>query len=178
MGAFKRIIITASLLVFVALAPHRFRRLPVAVAAFALEAKAQGFGIQGPVGIAAAAAGSPILIELPNPEMRFPLALIVATAVPLAVLLIFMLRLTIRARKVKVTTGRDGMIGLRGRAQTAIAPEGVIFVRGELWRARSKMNIASGEGVRVVGLDGLTLAVEPESDAAIAPKRASAISND
>ena len=36
----------------------------------------------------------------------------------------------------KVTTGMAGMIGLHGKAQTAIAPEGTIFVRGELWRAR------------------------------------------
>jgi membrane-bound serine protease (ClpP class) len=107
--------------------------------------------------------------------MRLPLGLILAVVVPFAVLLTFMLRLAMRARRVKVTTGTAGMIGLRGRAQTAIAPEGVIFVRGELWRARSKMNIAQGEDVRVVGLDGLTLAVEAEKDAALIPKKASAI---
>jgi membrane-bound serine protease (ClpP class) len=74
-----------------------------------------------------------------------------------------------------VTTGMAGMIGLHGRAQTAIAPEGTVFVRGELWRARSVMRIASGEGVRVTDIDGLTLNVEAEKDDAVAPRKASAV---
>jgi membrane-bound ClpP family serine protease len=67
------------------------------------------------------------------------------------------------------------MIGLVGRAQTRIAPEGTVFVRGELWRARSNMHIAEGEPVRVMGVEGLTLAVEAESDVALEPKKTSAI---
>ena len=171
--------------VSIVLALYGFHMLPinltgvlliaVAVGLFVLEAKVQGFGILGLGGVAAAIVGSLILIDVANPDMRLPLGLILAVVVPFAVLLTFMLRLAMRARRVKVTTGAAGMIGLRGRAQTAIAPDGVIFVRGELWRARSKMSIAQGEGVRVVGLDGLTLAVEAENDAAIMPKKASAI---
>ena len=56
-----------------------------------------------------------------------------------------------------------------------IAPEGTVFVRGELWRARSPMSIAAGEGVRVTDINGLTLNVEAEKDDAIAPKKASAV---
>ncbi|HXU09256.1 MAG TPA: NfeD family protein, partial [Blastocatellia bacterium] len=59
--------------------------------------------------------------------------------------------------------------------ETAVAPQGTIFVRGELWRARSRMNIAPGERVRVTGMDGLTLDVEAEEDSASAPKIASAV---
>jgi membrane-bound serine protease (ClpP class) len=75
----------------------------------------------------------------------------------------------------KVTTGMAGMIGLYGKAQTAIAPEGTVFVRGELWRARSPMMIAPGEAVRVIDINGLTINVEAEKDDAIAPKKASAV---
>jgi len=91
------------------------------------------------------------------------------------VIMTFMLRLAIRARRSKVTTGTSGMIGLTGRAETAVAPQGTIFVRGELWKARSRMNIAPGERVRVTGMDGLTLDVEAEEDSASAPKIASAV---
>jgi membrane-bound serine protease (ClpP class) len=66
------------------------------------------------------------------------------------------------------------MIGLMGRAETAIAPEGTIFVRGELWKARSKMNVARGESVRVTGMDGLTLDVQAEMHATVIPTTASA----
>lgn len=171
--------------VSVVLALYGFHMLPInltgvlliaiSLGLFVLEAKVQGFGILGMGGIAAAVVGSLILIDAPNPEMRLPLGLILAVVIPFAVMLTFMLRLAIRARRVKVTTGTAGMIGLRGRAQTAIAPEGTIFVRGELWHARSQMSIARGENVRVIGLDGLTLVVDAEKDAAIMPKKASAI---
>jgi membrane-bound serine protease (ClpP class) len=168
----------------VVLALYGFHMLPinltgvlligVALALFVLEAKVQGFGVLGLGGIVAAVIGSLILIDVPNPEMRLPLGLVLAVVVPFAAALIVMLRLAIRARRAKVVTGEAGMIGLRGRAQTEIMPEGMVFVRGELWHARSGMKIARGEPVRVVGLAGLTLEVEAEKDEALAPRKASA----
>lgn len=169
----------------VVLALYGFHMLPinltgvvlivVAIGLFVLEAKVGGFGVLGLGGIIAAIVGSLILIDVPNPEMRLPLKLVLAVVIPFGVIMTFMLRLAIRARRAKVTTGSSGMIGLIGRAQTAIAPLGTIFVRGELWRARSQMIISPGEGVRVTGMDGLTLDVEAEKDAGAAPKTASAV---
>jgi membrane-bound serine protease (ClpP class) len=149
--------------------------LGVAVGLFVLEAKVQGFGILGIGGIAAAIVGALILIDVPTPELRLPLGLVLAVIVPFAGMLVLMLKIAMRARRAKVTTGTAGMIGLRGRAQTMIAPEGTIFVRGELWRARSQMRIAPGEPVRVTGIHSLTLDVEAETDDAVAPKVASAV---
>ena len=116
-----------------------------------------------------------MLIDVPNPEMRLPLRLVLAVVIPFGVIFTFILRLAIRARRAKVTTGTPGMIGLTGKAETAVAPQGTIFVRGELWRARSQMSIAPGERVRVTGMNGLTLDVEAEKDAAVIPKNASAV---
>ena len=81
----------------------------------------------------------------------------------------------IRARRSKVTTGTAGMMGLTGRAQTALAPEGTVFVRGELWRARSPMNVSRGEPVRVTGMHGLTLDVEAERNDEVVPRKTSAV---
>jgi membrane-bound serine protease (ClpP class) len=169
----------------VVLALYGFHMLPinllgvvlilVAIGLFVLEAKVGGFGILGLGGIAAAVVGSLILIDVPNPELRLPLRLVLAVVIPFGVIFTFILRLAIRARRSKVTTGTSGMIGLTGRAQTAIAPEGTVFVRGELWRARSQMSIAPGEKVRVTSLDGLMLDVEAEKDAAVIPQNASAV---
>ncbi len=148
----------------------------VAIALFVVEAKVQGFGILGLGGIVAAVIGSLILFDTPIPELRLPLSLVLAVVIPFALILIVMVRLAFGARHTRVATGLAGMIGLRGRAETAIAPEGRVFVRGELWRARSQAKIAPGEDVRVVGVDGLTLEVDlAERDAAVAPKQASAI---
>ncbi|MGH9841369.1 MAG: NfeD family protein [Blastocatellia bacterium] len=148
----------------------------VALALFVLEAKVQGFGVLGVGGIVAAVIGSLILIDAPDPVMRLPLRLVLAVVIPFALILIVVVRLALRARQTRVTTGLAGMIGLKGRAETAIAPEGRVFVRGELWRARSQAKIAPGENVRVTGVNGLTLEVDlVERDAALAPKQASAI---
>jgi membrane-bound serine protease (ClpP class) len=150
--------------------------IAVALALFVLEAKVQGFGVLGLGGVVAAVIGSLILIDVPNPEMRLPLGLVLAVVIPFALILIVMVRLALRARQTRVATGLAGMIGLKGRAETAIEPEGRVFVRGELWRARSQTKIAAGENVRVLGVEGLTLEVDlAERDVAVAPKRASAI---
>src|SRR5713226_2997053 len=168
----------------VVLALYGFHMLPinllgvvlilVAIGLFVVEAKVGGFGVLGLGGIVAAVIGSLILIDVPNPELRLPLKLVLAVVIPFGLIFTFILRLAIRARRAKVATGTSGMIGLTGRAETAIAPEGTIFVRGVLWKARSKISVARGESVRVTGMDGLTLDVEAQRDAET-PKSASAV---
>lgn len=166
----------------VVLALYGFHMLPinllgvvlilVAIGLFVVEAKVGGFGVLGLGGIVAAVIGSLILIDVPYPELRLPLKLVLAVVIPFGVIFTFILRLAIKARRAKVATGTSGMIGLTGRAETAIAPEGTVFVRGELWKARSQMSIAPGESVRVTGVDCLTLDVEAEKDAAVVPTTA------
>jgi membrane-bound ClpP family serine protease len=56
-------------------------------------------------------------------------------------------------------TGDAGMIGLEGRTETALAPAGKVFVRGELWDAWSQLPLERGVPVRVVGVRGLKLEV-------------------
>ena len=59
------------------------------------------------------------------------------------------------------------IIGMRGIAKDRLAPTGYIQVRSELWRAEVREGcspIANGKGVRVVGIDGLTLIVQPEGE--------------
>lgn len=75
-----------------------------------------------------------------------------------------MLRLSLRARRAKMRPNVTDIVGLIGRAQTAIAPEGAVFVRGELWLARSRLNVSRGDKVRVIGIRGLALDVEAEMD--------------
>jgi membrane-bound ClpP family serine protease len=58
-------------------------------------------------------------------------------------------------------------VGTRGVAKTDLAPSGVVLVVGEQWTARTGTGgtIASGQAVRVVAQDGLTLIVEAEPSA-------------
>ena len=74
----------------------------------------------------------------------------------------------VRARFSTPTIGRESMIGEMGTALDAVSPEGSVEVRGAPWRARTNRAtpIAAGEPVRVIGIDGLLLEVEPKTGGA------------
>jgi len=59
-------------------------------------------------------------------------------------------------------TGVDQLIGLRGVARQNLDPRGLIYLRGELWRAETApgvLPIVSGSRVRVLRAEGMTLIV-------------------
>jgi membrane protein implicated in regulation of membrane protease activity len=54
------------------------------------------------------------------------------------------------------------LVGGMATAQTLIAPTGIAYAGGESWSARSRdAEIGPGTPLRVVGVDGLELIVEP-----------------
>ena len=74
----------------------------------------------------------------------------------------FALTVAVQSRDRIVATQR-GLIGLVGEARGRLAPDGPVHVKGALWRGRSLGDpIAPGTKVRVRGVDGLILKVEPE----------------
>jgi membrane-bound serine protease (ClpP class) len=75
----------------------------------------------------------------------------------------------VRSRFGTPTIGREWMIGEMGEAMTEVSPEGTVRIEGASWRARTNRAtpIARGAAIRVVGIDGLTLEVEPEEGGAI-----------
>jgi membrane-bound serine protease (ClpP class) len=70
----------------------------------------------------------------------------------------------VRARFSTATIGRESMIGETAEATTDLDPDGMVRLRGALWRARVNRAtpIRPGEGVKVVAIDGLVLEVESE----------------
>jgi membrane-bound ClpP family serine protease len=65
----------------------------------------------------------------------------------------------------RIVNTQRGLIGLVGEARGKLAPEGPVFVKGTMWRGRSAGGpIAPGTAVRVRGIDGMVLKVEPDSD--------------
>lgn len=133
--------------------------LILAVALFILEAKFASHGVLGAGGAVAMVLGAVMLVEGP-PEMRIRWSTAVAVTLPFAIITIFLVSLVIKARANKVVTGETGMQGLVGVVQTPLAPEGKVFVRGEIWDAEATEPIPAGVKVRVVEMDGLKLKVE------------------
>lgn len=74
----------------------------------------------------------------------------------------------VRTRFSTPTIGREWMIGEMGRAVTPVSPDGVVQVREALWRATTNRAtpIEELDRVRVVGIEGLVLEVEPEAGGA------------
>lgn len=69
----------------------------------------------------------------------------------------------VRTRFSTPTIGREWMIGEEGEAVTNVDPDGVVRVRGALWRARTNRAtpLALHDAIRVTEVDGLLLEVEP-----------------
>jgi membrane-bound serine protease (ClpP class) len=146
------------------LLPTRYASLVLLLAAFilfALEAKYAAHGILGIGGIICMVFGGLFLVDGPIPEMRVQLATALAVSIPIGVIAMFLTTIVLRARRSRVTTGREGMIGEIGVARTALGPDGKVFVHGELWNATARAAIAEGARVRVAGVNGLHLVVEP-----------------
>ena len=63
----------------------------------------------------------------------------------------------------RVRGGAEGMIGERAEVIEPCAPAGRVKLRGEIWSAVAADGhaFASGERVRVVGVDGLNVRVAP-----------------
>jgi membrane-bound serine protease (ClpP class) len=74
----------------------------------------------------------------------------------------------IRSRFATPTVGREGLVGEMGTAEVAVAPDGVVRLRGARWRARTNRAtpIPAGDAIRVISIDGLVLEVEPETGGA------------
>ena len=146
------------------LLPTRYAALALLLAAFALfalEAKFATHGVLGIGGIICMIFGALFLVDGPIPEMRVRFLTAAAVSVPIGVIAIFLMTLVLRARRNRVVTGQEGMIGEIGVARTALGPDGKVFVHGEIWDAVARKAIDEGARVRVAGVDGLHLIVEP-----------------
>jgi membrane-bound serine protease (ClpP class) len=138
--------------------------LVLAFTLFVLEAKFTSHGILGVGGAVAMVLGAVILVNGPIPEMRIRWSTAIGLALPFSAITLMLLSLVIRARRNKVETGAEGMIGATGSALTELAPEGKVFVRGEYWDAVAARPVAAGARVRITSIEKLKLTVEPVAD--------------
>ncbi|HZP18202.1 MAG TPA: nodulation protein NfeD [Terriglobales bacterium] len=146
------------------LLPTRFAAVVLILASFALfalEAKFATHGVLAIGGIATLVIGALLLVDAPIPEMRVKLATALAVSIPLGIITVFLMTIAIRARRNKIMTGIEGLVGEVGIAQTALAPVGKVFVHGEIWDAVASANVPVGQKVVVCKVDGLQLEVQP-----------------
>ena len=146
------------------LLPVRFAALALIATSFALfglEAKFVTHGFLTTCGIVLLSLGGLLLVDAPIPEMRVHFATALAVSAPLGIITAFLMTIALKARRNKVVTGAQGLIGEVGTAQSALAPTGKILVHGEIWNAVSSSPVANGSKVVVRKVDGLQLEVAP-----------------
>ena len=146
------------------LLPTRFAALVLILGAFALfaaEAKFTTHGVLTIGGIALLTLGGLLLVDSPIPEMRVHLLTALAVSIPLGLITAFLMTIALKARRNKVVTGAQGLVGETGVAQTPLSPQGKVFVHGELWDAIASTSLPPGQLVVVRKIDGLTLQVDP-----------------
>ncbi len=145
------------------LLPTRFAALGLIIGAFALfaaEAKFATHGVLTVGGIVLLTLGGLLLVDSPIPEMRVHLLTALAVSIPLGLITAFLMTIALRARHNKIVTGEQGLLGETGVAQTALSPQGKVFVHGELWDAVASTPLPIGQLVVVRRIDGLTLFVD------------------
>ncbi len=135
----------------------------LAVGLFAAEVKVHSYGLLTVGGLVAMVLGAMMLVDSSVPALRVDVWQLLPVIVVFAAFTIALVRLVVQAQRRRARTGEEGLVGSRGRTETALAPEGWVTVQGERWRASAEQAIGPGERILVVSMDGLVLRVQKEA---------------
>jgi membrane-bound serine protease (ClpP class) len=125
---------------------------------FVLDIKAPTHGALTAGGIAAFVLGLYLLFNRSTVEV--PWLSIILLAAGSAIFFAFAVSKAVAARLGPAKTGIESLVGRKAEVRQPLEPEGIVFVEGELWRARLDAGTAAaGEEVTVVAYEGNTLSV-------------------
>jgi len=131
----------------------------LAIGLFAAEVKVQSFGLLTIGGLVAMILGAMMLVDSPLPELRVNVWRLTPAILVFALFVLGLVRLVVQAQRRRAVTGVEGLVGMSGRADSDLRPEGWVLVNGELWRAVAAEPVAAGEAVSVEAVGGLLLKV-------------------
>ena len=163
--------------IFILLGAYGLQLLPVNYAGVALvvvglvlmvaEVVTPTLGVLGVGGFIAFVLGSMIMFDSEVPGYRLPLTIIAAFSAASAITVFSVVGLAVKARKQKVVTGIEAMLGASGTVSREFTAEddtfcGDVWAFGEMWQARSDKPLEKDTHVRVDAIHGLTLDVSEE----------------
>jgi len=145
----------------------------LALGLFILEAKYTSHGVLAIGGIVAMLLGALMLVRSPLTGAGVSLGVAFGVTLPFALLTILLMRLVLRSRGWKTSTGVEQLMGAPGTVTEPLLRQadgelfqGMVRLHGELWRAVSGTEIPEGADVRVTRIEGLTLHVVAAGDGA------------
>ncbi|MBA7524184.1 hypothetical protein ES705_16321 [subsurface metagenome] len=105
-----------------------------------------------------------VLWGLPKLGIHIPLWVLIIVMLAWGAYTIITYRMGTRALRRKPVHGLTAMLGSEGKVVSPLVPEGMVRIKGELWRAKSASGrMDTGEEVTVVRQDGLKLIVRKRS---------------
>jgi membrane-bound serine protease (ClpP class) len=134
----------------------------LAFAFFAAEAFVPTHGAITVAGAACFVVGSLLLFDPAGDTYRVSLPVVLAIAATLAGMMALVAFKIVQVRRAPVVTGSSELVGQLGIVRQALAPSGLVFVRGELWQAQSSGEaLEPGTPIRVESVgEGLVLEVD------------------
>jgi membrane-bound serine protease (ClpP class) len=136
----------------------------LAVIFFIMEMKITSYGLLSVAGIISLLLGSLMMFKDTGPVLKLSWQVILPTLFLVSGFFVLVAGLVFRAQISKPKTGSKGLLGEIGIVKKALAPEGKVFVHGELWSARSDKTVEEDTKVRVVNVVNLMLQVEPADE--------------
>ncbi|MEJ2362900.1 MAG: nodulation protein NfeD [Gammaproteobacteria bacterium] len=131
------------------------------VALMVAEAYQPSFGALGIGGLVAFVFGSVILMKPDIPGYGIDLSVIVTFAALSALVFVFIIGMAIRSRRTRVVSGREQMLDAEAIALGDFEHEGQVKAHSEIWQAVSETPVQRGQKLKVTGMQGLVLTVQP-----------------
>ncbi len=132
----------------------------LAIIFFIMEMKIPSYGLLSVAGILALLLGSLMMFKGTGPDMELSWTVLLPTLILISAFFVFVAGLVFRAQMSKPRTGTKGLVGEIGIVKKALAPEGKVFIHGELWNAKAQEEVDENTKVRVVNVVNLMLEVE------------------
>lgn len=162
--------------VMVLLGAYGLRMLPVnsagiillvaGIGVMVLDLFVGGIGILSLFGMAALIVGSLIVFRAPGGELlNVSLNVIVGVVIAITVFFLLAITLIMRTLRTRASSGREGLVGRSAEVIESLHPDGMVRCHGEIWKAIAVngTSIQEGSRVKVLGVKGLVLEVEPLS---------------
>ena len=153
------------------LAMYSFQLLPINYAGMGLillgialmvgEAFQPSFGVLGIGGVISFVFGSIILMDTEAPDFGIDISVIATFAVTSVLIFVFVVGMAMRARRRPVVSGMEELLGAEAVVIDDFENRGRVFIHSESWNALCDTPLHKGQRVKVIGIRGLILQVEP-----------------
>jgi membrane-bound serine protease (ClpP class) len=141
-----------------------------AIILIVVELMTEGFGVLGVGALVAFVLGAVILyrpFQTPSPalpDLRVDPVVLTLVTVGMGAFMVLVLSQLLKTRTAPIATGKEYYVGQTARVHETLNPRGRIWFEGQTWWSELRSGegeIPTGKRVRIVGIDGLTLIVEP-----------------